>query len=125
MLKMSSDVTIELLFKIFKNCLKCRIFPNDWIKGDIVQIFKKGDKQKIKNYCLVFLLLICSKISERILYDNMLKFLLDNNLISPNLCGFRPGGCCINQLLSITYDIFNSFDKGLEGRGVFLDISNI
>ena len=52
----------------------------------------------------------------------MLKYLLDNNLISPKQSGFRPGDSCINQLLSITH-IFTSFDNGLEVRGVFLDIS--
>ena len=53
----------------------------------------------------------------------MLKYFLDNNLISPKQSGFRPGDSCINQLLSITHDIFTSFDNGLEVRGVFLDIS--
>ena len=53
----------------------------------------------------------------------MLKYFLDNNLISPKQSGFRPGGdSCINQLLPITH-IFTSFDNGLEVRGVFLDIS--
>ena len=59
MLKMSSDAIIESLFKIFKNCLKCGIFPDDWKKGNIS---KKGDKQNIKNYRPVSLLPICSKI---------------------------------------------------------------
>ena len=53
----------------------------------------------------------------------MLKYFLDNNLISPKQSGFRPGDSCINQLLSITHDIFSSFDNGLEVRGVFLDIA--
>ena len=53
----------------------------------------------------------------------MLKYFLDNNLISPKQSTFRPGDSCINQLLSITHDIFTSFDNGLEMRGVFLDIS--
>ena len=30
---------------------------------------------------------------------------------------------CINQLFSITQDIYQSFDNGIEVRGVFLDIS--
>ena len=34
-----------------------------------------------------------------------------------------PGDSCINQLLSITHDIYQSFDDGFEVRGVFLDIS--
>ena len=37
--------------------------------------------------------------------------------------GLRPGDSCINQLLCITHDIYQSLDDGLETRGVFLDIS--
>ena len=81
MLKMSGDA--NPLFKIFKNCLKCGIFPDDGEKGNTVTIFKKGDKQNIKSYRPVSLLPLCSKIFERIIYDNMLKYFLDNNLISP------------------------------------------
>ena len=89
----------------------------------LYHFFKNGDKQNIKNYRPVSLLPICSKIFERIIYDNMLKYFLDNNLISPKQPGVRPGDSCINQLLSITHDIFTSFDNGLKVRGVFLDIS--
>ena len=46
-----------------------------------------------------------------------------NKLISKNQSGFQPGNSCINQLLSITYEIFTSLDNGLEVRSVFLDIS--
>ena len=53
----------------------------------------------------------------------MLKYFLDNNSVSPKQSGFRPGDSCINQLLSITPDIFTSFDKALEVSGVFLDVS--
>ena len=123
MLKMSGDAIIGPLFKIFKNCLKCGIFSDDWKKGNIIPMFKKGDEQNTRNYCPFSLLPICSKIFERIIYDNILKYFLDNNLISPKQSGFRPGDSCINQLLSINHDIFTSFDNGLEVRQVFLDIS--
>ena len=53
----------------------------------------------------------------------MFKFLNDNELISPNQSGFKPGDSCINQLLSITHEIYKSFDEGREVRSVFLDIS--
>ena len=53
----------------------------------------------------------------------MFKFFTSNNLISPNQSKFRPGDSCINKLLSITHEIYKSFDDGLEVRGVFLDIS--
>ena len=34
-----------------------------------------------------------------------------------------PEDSCINQLISITHEINQSFVKGIEVRGVFLDIS--
>ena len=123
MLKMSDDTIIKPLFKIFKNWLKREILPDDSKKGNIVLICKKGDKQNIKNYPPVSLLPICSKIFERIIYNNMLKYFLDNNLITRKHSEFRPGYSCINQPLSITREIFTSFDNDFEVRGVFLDIS--
>ena len=50
-------------------------------------------------------------------------FVIENDLISSNQSGFKQGDSCINQLLSITHDIYQSLDQGYEVRGVFLDIS--
>ena len=84
---------------------------------------KKNDKQCIKNYRPVSLLPICSKIFERLLFNEQYKFLKENYLLPFNQSGFRPGGSCINLLLCITQEICQSFDNDLEIRGVFLDIS--
>ena len=48
---------------------------------------------------------------------------MENELISPNQSEFKPGDCCINQLLAITHEIYKSFEDGFEIRGVFLHIS--
>ena len=53
----------------------------------------------------------------------MFKFFNENNLISPEQSAFKPGDSCINQLISITHEIYESLDAGLEFRSVFLDIS--
>ena len=55
----------------------------------------------------------------------MFEFFIKDNLISKNLSGFRPGDSCINQLPSITHEIFQSLDDSLEVRAVFLDISKV
>ena len=92
-------------------------------KGNIVPIHKKGGKQNIKNYRPVSLLLICGKIFERLIFNEMLIYFSANNLTSKNQSGFQTGDSCINQLLSFTHEIFRSFDNGLEGRSIFLDVS--
>ena len=50
--------------------------------ANIVPIHKKGDKQTVINYRPVSLLPICGKIFERLLYNEMLNFFLENDLIS-------------------------------------------
>ena len=57
------------------------------------------------------------------MFNEMFEFFIENKLISSSQPGFKPGDFSINQLLSITHEIYISFDEGLEVRSVFLDIS--
>ena len=58
------------------------------------------------------------------MFNEMFNFFIENKLISSiSSSGFKPGDSCINQLLSITHEIYKSFDVGLEVRSAFLDIS--
>ena len=52
----------------------------------------------------------------------MFEFFTDE-LISSNQSGFKPGDSCINQLLCITHNFYQSFNNSLKARAVFLDIS--
>ena len=53
----------------------------------------------------------------------MFSFFLANNPLAPHQSGFKPSDSCINQFLSITHEIYSSFDDGSEVRSLFLDIS--
>ena len=110
---------------IFKQCIETGVFPSEWKKANIVLIHKKGDKQTLENYRPVSFLPICGKILERLMFNEMFNFFIENKLISSNQSGFKPGDSCINQLLSITHEIYESFDVRLEVRSVFLDISKV
>ena len=57
------------------------------------------------------------------MFNGMFKFFIENKLISSNQSGFKPGDSCVNQLVSIPHEIYNSFEEGHEVRVVFLDIS--
>ena len=98
-------------------------FPSEWKKGNVVPIHKKDDKQCLKNYRPISLLPICGKIFEKLIFNEMSNFFIENESISPNQSRFKPGDSCINQLLTIAHEIYKSFDDGFEVRGVFLGIS--
>ena len=118
MLKISKPLEI-----IFKPWIEKGQFANEWKKANVVPVHKKGDKQVLRNYRPVSLLPICGKIFERLIYNNFYEFFIKNDLISSNQSGFNQDGSCIYQLLSITHEIYQSFDNGFEVRGIFLDFS--
>ena len=51
------------------------------------------------------LLPICGKILERLMFNEMFEFFIENKLISSSQSGFKPGNSCINQLLPITLSV--------------------
>ena len=93
------------------------------LKSNIVPVHKKNDKQRLNNYRPISLLPICSKIFERLIFNEMFGFFIKNDLTSQHQSGFKHGDSCINQLLSITQEIYRSFDEGFDIRSVFLDTS--
>ena len=68
---------------------------------------------------------ICENIFKKILFDKIQNHLCDNELLSPNQSGFRPGDSTVNQLTEVTHKIIVVFEEyhSKETRSVFLDIS--
>ena len=59
MLLLCDDSIILPLNIIFRNILLTSTYPNQWKLANVTAIIKKGDKQLIKNYRAISLLLIC------------------------------------------------------------------
>ena len=125
MLILCDNSVVQPLKIIFENILKTSTYPDLWKLANITPIFKKHDKQLIKNYRPISLLPICGKILEKILFNNIYNYFNANNLINKNQSGFRPGDSTTNQLLYLVDQIHEAFEnpKSLEVRAAFLDIS--
>ena len=123
MIKICGKSICKPLNLIFNQCIDTGSFPLEWRKVNIVLIHKKDDKQCLQNYRPVSLLPICGKILERLIFNQMFSFLIENNLISSNQSGFKPRDSCTKLRLSITHEIYKSFHNEFEVRGVFPDIS--
>ena len=93
--------------------------------SNIIPADKKNDKQLIENYRPISLLPVFGKMFEKVVFNGIYNFLLNQRLLNPNQSGFRPSVSCINQLLGITHEIFESFycNPSLQVRSVFQDIS--
>ena len=110
---------------IYSNILSTSIYPDIWKLANVTPIFKKGDKQLIKNYRPISLLPICGKILENIIFNQLNTYLHTNNLITKNQSVVESPGRKPNQLLFLIDEIHQAFDctQSFEVRSVFLDIS--
>ena len=112
MLKICGDSINKPLGLIFRACLEHGVFPQNWKKANVVPIHKKNDKQSLKNYRPVSLLPICGKIFERLLYNNMFSFLIENDLISQNQSGLNQVTPALTSSYQLTVRSINSLIMG-------------
>ena len=121
---MEKEIVLPLQL-LFKSVLEEGIFPEDWKKSNVVPVHKKESKNLTKYYRPISLCPIFSKIFERLIFNSLFSYFMQNKLLKECLSGFIPGDSCIAQLLSITHEIYKSFDCNppADTRGIFLDIS--
>ena len=119
MLKLCGKSICKPLVLTFQSCMKQRKLPTEWKKANVVPAHNVGDKKILNNYRPVSLLPICGLIFKRLIYNNLFKYFIENDLLSQNQSVFKPGYSCINQLISITHEIYQSFDDGLKSEEFF------
>ena len=125
MVKIYDKSLLKPSILLFQNSAKLYYFPDIWKRSNIIPVYKNNDKRLVENYRPISILPIFGKIFEKIIFNKIYHFLLEEILLNPNQSGFRLSHSCINQLLEITQEIFKAFDCNptLEVRSVFLDIS--
>ena len=77
------------------------------------------------NYRPISLLPILGKIFERVIFDSLYDYFINNKLLTPRQSGFIKGDSCVNQLLAINHEIHKNLDANpsIDTIGVFLDMS--
>ena len=89
-LKGVSDISAKFLHNVWnEKVLKVLKFPSDLKLADVVLAFKKEDSTLVESYRPISLLPIISKIFDRIMSNQITKYM--NEYLSPYLCGCRKG----------------------------------
>ena len=110
---------IRILFLSF---LEEGVYPKNWKKSNVAPIHKKEIKNLIKNYRPISLLPVFSKVFERIIFNSLFNYFLENYFFTEYQLGFSLGDSCTSQLFSITHKIYKSFDSNpsVVVKGTFL-----
>ena len=114
---------VSPLNHIFNLSFCSGIFPDSMKIAKVIPIFKKDDPTEIKNYRPISLLPVLSKLLERLAYDRLHKFLVENNLLNPNQFGFRKGYSTEYAIIQSYDNIINSLANKEHIIGIFLDLS--
>ena len=108
---------------IFNRSLKTGDIPDDWRKGNIASVYKKGDRHKPSNYRPVSLTSICSRKIEHILFSKIRKYIDRNNIFVDEQHGFRLKRSYESQLLTFTQYLVDKISPGGQADAVVLDFS--
>ena len=85
-----SDICAPALNDIWNNeIITQKCFSNNLKLADVTPVFKKEDASLLKNYRPVSVLPVISKIYERIMQKQILKYIAKH--LPPYLCGYRKG----------------------------------
>lgn len=98
-------------------------FPIELKISKIIPIHKKNDLTDIANYRPISLLPSISKIYEKIVYNQLVTYLENHELIDKIQHGFCEGKSVITATVSFIESIIESVDKGDLTIGIFMDLS--
>jgi hypothetical protein len=106
---------------LMKQSFRSGVLPPDWRSAIVRPIFKKSDKFDAANYRPVSLTSLVVKAMESIIYDQVVRFLLDCGLIPLQQHGFLPGKSIQSNLLGCLADWTREVDNGnsVGGCSVF------
>uniref|UniRef100_A0A8D9EGU9 Craniofacial development protein 2 n=1 Tax=Cacopsylla melanoneura TaxID=428564 RepID=A0A8D9EGU9_9HEMI len=95
-LKCNPDTTSDILFELFKQIWETEEFPEDWKKGLLIKLPKKGDLSQCQNWRGITLLSIPSKVLMRVIL-NRIKTVIDTKLRREQH-GFRAERSCTDLI---------------------------
>ncbi|MEW8545715.1 MAG: reverse transcriptase family protein, partial [Candidatus Thiodiazotropha sp.] len=116
-----SNVICEPLSIIFNKSFESGLLPDEWKKGQITALFKKGDKKEPANYRPVSLTSVVCKIFEKLIRQRIIEHMNRNNLFSNKQFGFIGGRSTSLQLLTVLDKWTEILDSGGTIHAIYMD----
>ena len=101
---------------------KC-IFPDEWKITNIIPLQKGGDKASVSNLRPVSLLLLPSKILERIIHNRVMFHIERKKLLECQQGGFRKNHSTMDTIAKFTNDLFNGINNKETTIACFIDLA--
>ena len=112
------DLISDSLALIFNRSIETSIFPDEWKSARITPLYKKcGNRSDPSNYRPISIIPVVAKVFERIVYDQLYRYLTENKLLCCYQSGFRTLHSTVTALIEATQGHPRTiFGKYLFGR---------
>ena len=123
LLKYAATTISKPLMVIINQMLTNGIFPEKLKLAKVIPVFKSGDDQLFSNYRPISLLSSISKIFEYVIQEQLVDYLLVNNLLCNEQFGFRSGYSTELAALHLVDNMINEIDNGKTPINIYIDLS--
>uniref|UniRef100_A0A3P9PFS3 Reverse transcriptase domain-containing protein n=1 Tax=Poecilia reticulata TaxID=8081 RepID=A0A3P9PFS3_POERE len=125
MLNKLSDVSKEIILKLYNNVWEEGILPDKWKEAIIIPICKPGkDPNSAESYRPTALTSCLGKIMEKMVNNRLIYFLESKEKIETYQFGFRKGRSTIDPALCLEHEIRRAQINKESVMAIFLDVEN-
>ena len=88
--------------KLFNLIFESGIVPESWLIRNIIQIYKnKGDSNDPNNFRPITIVSCLDKLFTVVLTERLNKYSENLLILNENQCGFRQGGCTMDNIFTL------------------------
>ena len=118
-----SEVLAIPLTRLINTSIQSGIFPEEWKLAVVTFLLKKGDQKEKKNYRPVSCLAAASKVLEKVVCDQLTKFMEVNKLLPNSQHGFRKERSTLTALSEIQREWIENTERNEVTGVLFWDLS--
>ena len=122
-IKLAAKEILPALTHVVNLSLSQSTFPDIWKHAKVVPLLKKNDPLIPKNYRPVALLPILSKILEKVVFLQLVEYLDENKLLSPNHHGSRHSHNTATALIQMYDQWLEELEDGKLVGIMMIDLS--
>ena len=105
------DISCNITKHVYDIYLQSGVFPEEMKIARVTPIFIEGEVSDLGNNPLIFILCCFPKILEKIMYNRLYKYLLNNNILYKKQFRFQENHSTDHAIIQLADQISVSFEK--------------
>ena len=122
LVKLAAPLITHAMTVMFNKSIALGTFPCEWKISKVTPIYKLGVREVMNNYRPISVISIVAKAVEKLVYNQLYEYFINNDMLTTSQHGFRPNHSTVSAMLEIANKWFQNIDIGQLNGVVFLDL---